>query len=283
MSGLVAYGSSDEEDEVEVQQLPAKEVKAAEIPSDSQIDNKHTIKDSNTKNNHTSQPESLEAPTPPQIQPDAPIVGPALGPTAVDPTASPLPEDPDDTTPRSPYSASRALLRDLTMPSVPNFDIPPSPPGSPPPTTEKKFAHFLQLKKQGTHFNERLANSSALKNPSLMQKLMDFADVSEEDQYATTLPKDVWDPSAFPKWAYKEELAKSQQQVLKRKEEEKLGGPREFVPASGSGESSRAATPSVAPRGAPMSAAERVMAGLDRGKSNSPQVAGTKRKSRFES
>lgn len=116
-----------------------------------------------------------------------------------------------------------------------------------------------------------------------MQKLMDFADVSEEDQYATTLPKDVWDPSAFPKWAYKEELAKSQQQVLKRREEEKLGGPREFVPASGSGESSRSATPSAAPRGASMSAAERVMAGLDRGKSNSPQVAGTKRKSRFES
>ncbi len=241
------------------------------------------LPDLNAKNNHAPQPEPLKAPTAPQIQPDAPIVGPALGPTAADSTASPLPEDPDDTTPRSPYSASRALLRDLTMPPVPNFDIPPSPPGSPPPTTEKKFAHFLQLKKQGTHFNERLANSSALKNPSLMQKLMDFADVSEEDQYATTLPKDVWDPSGFPKWAYKDELAKSQQQVLKRKEEEKLGGPREFVPASGSGESSRSATPSAAPRGAPISAAERVMAGLDRGKSNSPQVAGTKRKSRFES
>ncbi|OBT48643.1 hypothetical protein VE00_00816 [Pseudogymnoascus sp. WSF 3629] len=283
MSGLVAYGSSDEEDEVEVPQVSAKEVKVAEIPSDSQIDNKHTEKDLDAKKNHAPQPEPLKAPVAPQIQPDAPIVGPALGPTAADSTASPLPEDPDDATPRSPYSASRALLRDLTMPPVPNFDIPPSPPGSPPPTTEKKFAHFLQLKKQGTHFNERLANSSALKNPSLMQKLMDFADVSEEDQYATTLPKDVWDPSGFPKWAYKDELAKSQQQVLKRKEEEKLGGPREFVPASGSGESSRSATPSAVPRGAPMSAAERVMAGLDRGKSNSPQVAGTKRKSRFES
>ncbi|ELR04708.1 hypothetical protein VC83_06903 [Pseudogymnoascus destructans] len=282
MSGLVDYGSSDEEDEVEVEQVPEKEVKAAELPSDSQLDHKHSEKDSNTKNNHAPQPEPLEAPTEPQIQPDAPIIGAALRPTAADSTAS-LPEDTDDTTPRSPYSVSRALLRDLTMPPVPNFDIPPSPPGSPPPTTEKKFAHFLQLKKQGTHFNERLANSSALKNPSLMQKLMDFADVSEEDQYATTLPKDVWDPSGFPKWAYKDELAKSQQQVLKREEEEKLGGPREFVPASGSGESGRSATPCAAPRGAPMSAAERVMAGLDRGKSNSPQVAGTKRKSRFES
>ncbi|OBT52336.1 hypothetical protein VE04_06054 [Pseudogymnoascus sp. 24MN13] len=245
MSGLVAYGSSDEEDEVEVPQVSAKEVKADEIPSDSQIDHKHTETDLITKNSHAPQPEPLKAPSLPPIQPDAPIVGPALGPTAADSTASPLPEDTDNTAPRSPYSASRALLRDLTMPPVPNFDIPPSPPGSPPPTTEKKFAHFLQLKKQGTHFNERLANSSALKNPSLMQKLMDFADVSEEDQYATTLPKDVWDPSGFPKWAYKDELAKSQQQVLKRKEEEKLGGPREFVPASGPGESSRSAAPAA--------------------------------------
>ena len=31
MSGLVAYGSSDDEDEVEVQQLPAKEVKVCSI------------------------------------------------------------------------------------------------------------------------------------------------------------------------------------------------------------------------------------------------------------
>lgn len=169
------------------------------------------------------------------------------------------------------------------MPPVPNFDIPPSPPGSPPPATEKKFAHFLQLKKQGVHFNEKLAKSSALKNPSLMQKLMDFADISEADQYTTTLSKDIWDPHGFPQWAYKEELAKSQQKVLKKKEEEKLGGPREFVPAAASGDSSRNGTPSTAPRTAPMSAAERVMAGLDRGRSNSPQVAGLKRKSRFES
>jgi hypothetical protein len=31
MSGLVAYASSDEEDEVEVQQIPAKEVKVCSI------------------------------------------------------------------------------------------------------------------------------------------------------------------------------------------------------------------------------------------------------------
>jgi len=219
------------------------------------------------------------------------MVGPALGPVeALEPAmASPLQDVTEDAEPQSPYSANRAALRTLTLPPLQNRDIPPSPPGSPPASTNKKFAHFLELKKQGVHFNEKLAKSSALKNPSLMQKLMDFADIDEKAQYASTLPRDLWNPDAFPEWAYKEGLAKSQQQVLKRKEEEKLRGQREsvdFVPAAASGESSRSGTPgTVAGVRIPVkSAAERVMAGLDKGRSNSPQVqAGMKRKTRFES
>jgi hypothetical protein len=199
--------------------------------------------------------------------------------------ADPIEEE-DGLPPQSPYSSNRALLRDLTLPTVPNYDIPPSPPGSPVASTNTKFKHFLELKKQGVHFNEKLANSSALKNPSLMQKLMDFSDIGEADQYATTLPEDLWKPSGFPEYAYKEALAKSQQKISNLKEEEKLRGPREsidFVPASVTEPSSRSGTPGGGGRGGQKSAAERVMAGLDRGRSSSPQVAGTKRKTRFDS
>jgi len=197
-----------------------------------------------------------------------------------------LPEDDQDLPPQSPYSANRALLRDLTLPTAPNYDIPPSPPGSPNESTNARFKHFLDLKKQGVHFNEKLANSSTLKNPGLMQKLMDFSGIDGAGQYATTLPKDLWDPNAFPENAYKEELAKSQQKILKRKEDEKLRGQREsvdFVPANASGESlSRSGTPGAGGRSGQKSAAERVMAGLDRGRSSSPQVQGVKRKTRFD-
>ena len=195
-------------------------------------------------------------------------------------------EEEDGLRPQSPYSANRALLRDLTLPDVPNYDIPPSPPGSPIAGTNIKFKKFLDLKKQGIHFNEKLAKSSALKNPSLMQKLMDFSDIDEAGQYATTLTKDLWNPDIFPEYAYKEELARSQQKTLKRKEEERLKGPREsvdFVPATASESSSRSATPGVAGRGIQKSAAERIMAGLDRGRLSSPPVAGMKRKTRFDS
>jgi hypothetical protein len=221
---------------------------------------------------------------------DAPIVGPVQGPAI--PLAGAemtgLLEDDEEVggVPQSPYSANRALSRDLTLPSLPNYDIPPSPPGSPVASTNAKFKHFLELKKKGVHFNEKLSKSAAMKNPSLMQKLMDFSDIDETSQYSTTLPKDIWDPGAFPETAFKEELARNQKKLLKRKEEEKLRGQREgvdFVPATVSSEaSSRSGTPGGGK--APKSAAERIMAGLDsdRGRSNSPQVQGVKRKNRFD-
>jgi hypothetical protein len=200
--------------------------------------------------------------------------------------SSALLEDDPTMTPQSPYSANRALSRDLTLPTVPNYDIPPSPPGSSIEGSNTKFRQFLELKRKGIHFNEKLAKSSTLKNPSLMQKLMDFADVDEAGQCATTLPKDLWNPNGFPERAFKEELAKSQQRILKKKEDEKIRGHREsvdFVPPSTAGESlSRGGTPSNG-RPGQKSAAERIMAGLDRGRSRSPQVAGAKRKTRFES
>jgi len=169
------------------------------------------------------------------------------------------------------------------MPSVPNFDIPPSPPGSPPPGPTAKFARFLELKKQGIHFNEKLERSSALRNPSLLQKLMEFAGISEEDQYASVLPPEVAVPTSFPAWAYADQLAKTQQEITKKREAEKARIQREaidFVPSTGSGSSSRAATPgSAAGRGVRGSAAERIMAGLDRDKPRSPMAQDvTKRK-----
>jgi hypothetical protein len=154
------------------------------------------------------------------------------------------------------------------MPPIPNFDIPPSPPGSPPLAATKKFTRFLELKKQGVHFNEKLEKSSALKNPSLLLKLMEFAGIDEKDQYASALPEDLAVPTTFPAWAYADQLNKTQQKILKKREAEQARKQRDaidFVPAVGLGASSRAATPGAA-RGVSGSAAERVMAGLDRDK-----------------
>lgn len=207
---------------------------------------------------------------------EAPMEGESIGPEMALSIATSGFKTP--TAPQSPYTARRALIRDMILPPIPNLDIPPSPPGSPRPEMDNKFAHFLELKKHGVHFNDKLARSSALKNPGLLQKLMGFAGLEEPDQYASTLAKEIWDPAGFPAWAYREELGKSQQEMQKRMEEEKTRVQRDaidFVSATSSAQSSRGGTLASGgvSRGFRISAAERVMAGLDRERTRSPQVS----------
>ncbi|KAK3069023.1 hypothetical protein LTR53_012959 [Teratosphaeriaceae sp. CCFEE 6253] len=139
----------------------------------------------------------------------------------------------------------------------PNFDIPDAP--SPPPAnseeaavlaaTTKKFERFLELKKQGVHFNERLQNSSSLRNPSLLPKLMDFAGVSLEDSYASTLSSSEGGvPVRWPEDCYVENLIKQTERSEKKRLAER--GKVDFVPAATmSTTSSAAGTPSNGGRG----------------------------------
>ena len=171
-------------------------------------------------------------------------------------------EDSALSAPASPHTIQRATIRNLTLPSTPNLDIPQSPLGSPTQGADQKFAQFLELKKQGVHFNAKLASSSALKNPSLLPKLMNFAGVESERQYTTTLPTELWDPMGFPTWAYKEKLAEAQHELLKQ-EEERVRVQREridFVVSGTTGHPGGLA----ASKGSRASAAERVMAGLSK-------------------
>lgn len=164
--------------------------------------------------------------------PTGPVLGPVSGPAPNNPALSP-----DHSTGRrsSPYSTTRALVQDLTLPPIPNLDIPPSPPGSPDPAANAKFEHFLALKKQGVHFNSKLASSSSLKNPSLLMKMMNHAGIDEQSQYNTSLPEQLWSTSNLPSWGYKEELLKTQQQTRQNMEDLQTSGQRssvEFVSGS---------------------------------------------------
>jgi hypothetical protein len=173
--------------------------------------------------------------------------GPAPAPSPQYDTVETLSEPP-----LSPHTTERSLVRSLTMPPYPNFDIP-DPPPLPAPNSEeaarlaattKKFERFLEVKREGMHFNERLQNSSSLRNPSLLPKLMVFAGVSLEESYATTIPSDVGGvPTKWPEECYVEALVKANE----RREKKRLGerGKVEFVAAKGSksGPSSANGTP----------------------------------------
>ncbi|KAF1971359.1 hypothetical protein BU23DRAFT_555897 [Bimuria novae-zelandiae CBS 107.79] len=211
-----------------------------------------------------SAPEPAPAPVEEKPAPTALPEGPAQGPSA-----TPLPEDDetqDITPPGSPFTSNRLMMQSLTLPPVPNLDIPPSPPGSPPQKSTKKFAQFLELKKNGQHFNQRLEGSPVVRDPNHSRKLMDFAGINDEDQYVSTLPEGLGVPAVWPEWAYGDALNASQKKINKVKESERSKVPRysvDFVPAE-SGASSGSGTP--AGKKSRQSAAERVMAGLDRPK-----------------
>jgi hypothetical protein len=125
------------------------------------------------------------------------------------------------------------MIHDLTLPSIPSLDIPPSPPGSPPRATTARFQQFLNLKRQETHFNSKLENSAALRNPALTDKLLSFVELTGAGQYETTLSLDLYDPSGFPEWSHREALRKARDEVVKEREDK--AGSRssvDFVSAS---------------------------------------------------
>lgn len=129
------------------------------------------------------------------------------------------------------------------MPPVPDFNIPDAPPPPAQNSEEaatlaavaKQFERFLELKKQGVHFNERLQNSTSLRNPSLLPKLMAFAEISEEECYESTLSEEFAVPARWPEDCYVESLVRQNERREKRRlaERERV----DFVPAQGSGRS----------------------------------------------
>ena len=213
--------------------------------------------------------------------------GPQLG-SAQDPSTSPLPadrEDFDGAAPGSPYTSSRSMIRNLTLPTVPDFNIPPSPPGSPPQRATKKFAQFLELKKKGQHFNWRLETSSVMKDPGHLHRLLDFAGITGERRYMSTLPENLAVPTLWPEWAYVEHLSESRKQILETKEEKKAQGKRDnvdFVKAIDSGTSNGTTTSGSGGRAGAQSAAERIMAGINGRKADKKHSEDSGRKRELE-
>jgi hypothetical protein len=237
MSALVSYESSSEEDEPPQPEPPAttvlKNVGPGSRPSFNQ-DN-----------------DVLEAAGIPKSGPevsraeDGPMVGPAMPDTLEA-------EDEDDSLSELQQSMSeRDAIRYLTQATHPMTSIPASPPSSPDPALDAKFQKFLELKSQGVHFNEGLASKSTFRNPSLLATMMARAGLDGPEQYGTSLPLDVYDPSGFPPFAYKEELLRSQQtlrdQDLAAKKALSAQGKRtiEFASGGSSGNASRESTPGM--------------------------------------
>ncbi|ETN38699.1 uncharacterized protein HMPREF1541_06736 [Cyphellophora europaea CBS 101466] len=228
MSGLVAYDSSDEE----VEQASAPSVPVPTLASAP----RETASAPNGATNFTTSANAIPS-----------LVGPVM-PTEEYPEIEDLNDLPES-------MSEQDLVRHLTQASHPMTAIPLSPPGSPNAAVEAKFKRFLELKSKGLHFNEDLANKSSFRNPALFSTLMERTGLDGSSQYTTSLPKSVYEPQSFPSYAYKEELARSQQSIrdqqAARKKQASAAGKRtiEFIQAGGSGTSSQKSTPGSQRRG----------------------------------
>ncbi|KAL2119066.1 hypothetical protein VTJ04DRAFT_6026 [Mycothermus thermophilus] len=308
--GLVQYDSSDEDEEI---QPPPQTTTAQPEPSTS-VSEPDPSTSTQAAPPGSTEPEpkppaaTSHSPTPgprpvATTQPGpSPAPGPAaasttlrpepLGPARPPPSATttnPLPEPDEEAAaaeqpdlaflstaePTNPQSRA-ALLRDLTLPAVPNLDIPPSPPSSPRTAAAvdaltTKVQNLLRVKRtRGVHFNGRLIESKGMRDPGLPDRLMKFVGVetefssssseagNEKDggggedegndvaiaQYETVLPPAIYNPYGFPAWAYRPALRKAQDKAQKERERGK-GEKVEFVSAG----SSTFGTPAVAGAG----------------------------------
>jgi len=168
------------------------------------------------------------------------IEGALLGPTM-----------PEGAVPSESYEelSEQDIIRHLTQATHPMISMPDSPPGSPDPAANARIQKFLELKARGVHFNDDLAGKATFRNPTLLSTMMKRAGIEKHEQYSTSLPTVLWDPSSLPGWAYKEALLKTQQELREKDGEEKkslsAAGKRtiEFASASVSAGSSRHSTP----------------------------------------
>ncbi|KIX97817.1 uncharacterized protein Z520_06595 [Fonsecaea multimorphosa CBS 102226] len=248
MSGLVSYESSSDEEEQSLPNaapsLPSKGKSAdSAIPADD-LDGSSNI---NKGFPTVELGEKRDAST--RVD-NGPMLGPIM-PAQMQSDDNVL-EQQDSAETSQQHMSERETIHLLTQATHPMTAIPPSPPGSPDPAMDAKFKRFLELKAKGVHFNEDLAKKSTFHNPGLLATMMARAGVEGDDQYRTSLPREVWDPLGFPPLAYKEELLRSQQILREQDSNSKkslsAAGKRtiEFTSGGRSGASSRESTPGTA-------------------------------------
>ena len=79
-----------------------------------------------------------------------------------------------------------------------------------------KILHFLQLKREGIHFNQRLTQSKAFNNPNFYEKLVEYLDLDDSGTNDPNTWKIEAKEDAFCDQRYRIQLEKSNQNKRKK-------------------------------------------------------------------
>jgi len=123
-----------------------------------------------------------------------------------------------------------ALIRQLLKPppieGKEDWGIPPESGDPCDPAVEAKVAQFIDLKRQGKHFNDSLMSSHAFRNPHIYAKLVEFVDV---DETATNFPANLWNPLDIqPEW-YADKIAAHQKEHAEQVSTAQAAGKRSTI------------------------------------------------------
>ncbi|TPX62322.1 hypothetical protein PhCBS80983_g00556 [Powellomyces hirtus] len=124
----------------------------------------------------------------------------------------------ESTTEEEPESLLQRLLKPEAVDGEDNYGIPPEPTGDADPAIQAcgapyncpnsaKIEKWLHLKAAGMRFNDRLEQTHAFRNPSIMSKLIEYLGL---DELGSNFPSHIYDPKAFSEDAFFDRIAHRQ-------------------------------------------------------------------------
>ncbi|KAJ1655583.1 SAP30-binding protein [Dispira simplex] len=161
-------------------------------------------------------------------------------PESTIPLASPRPESPITVIPPTENINTdqttdlwTALFRPPPLPGKEDWGIPPEPAEECDPEVQTKFSQWHELMQQGASFNSQLLHNKKYRNPHIYAKLIEFLDL---DETGSNFPTSFFDPKAFTRQAYAEELARQQDQQDRQRTQRQQQGDRTHIVFSSSSE-----------------------------------------------
>ncbi|KAI8920927.1 HCNGP-like protein-domain-containing protein [Powellomyces hirtus] len=124
----------------------------------------------------------------------------------------------ESTTEEEPESLLQRLLKPEAVDGEDNYGIPPEPTGDADPAIQAcgapyncpnsaKIEKWLHLKAAGMRFNDRLEQTHAFRNPSIMSKLIEYLGL---DELGSNFPSHIYDPKGFSEDAFFDRIAHRQ-------------------------------------------------------------------------
>ncbi|CAG2234319.1 SAP30-binding protein-like [Mytilus galloprovincialis] len=111
-----------------------------------------------------------------------------------------------------------SLSRSMLNKSFDEIEIPPAPPGKCPAKLQDKISGLFEKMRKGLDMNDKIQRRKDFRNPSIYEKLIEFIGIDEK---GSNYPAEVFDPHAWGKESFYDQLDKAQKVEMEKREKER--------------------------------------------------------------